>query len=224
MFASEPRELMVLDEVAHLLAKAQSLDDIKSLRDKSEAARTFIKAARLGLDLQNRAAELRLRAERKAGNLLSSLHLRGGNRRSKRHHAALKLEDLGISRDQSRRWQYVASVSNDEFANYLQDMIGKGREITTVGLLRFARKTQTKPRRQSVISEVSQDGDLRVPDELLMELANHCRLLADVLRPVYEEAAIDLRKAERRIVGRLIGDMSEIIRQLTKTWTASNPD
>jgi hypothetical protein len=87
----------VLDQATRILADAKSLDDIKSIRDKAEAARTYIKAARLGLELQNRAAEVKLRAERKAGQFLKSLKLRGGDRKSKRQHASLKVAELDYS-------------------------------------------------------------------------------------------------------------------------------
>src|SRR5882672_7752510 len=110
------RELAVLDQASRMLVEAKSLEEIKSIRDKAEAARNYVKAAKLGLELQNCAAEVKLRAERKAGGLLRSLRLRGGDRKSKRHPAPLKLAELGISRDQSKRWLRIASVSDVEFA------------------------------------------------------------------------------------------------------------
>ena len=106
-------ELAVLDQATRLLAQANSLEDIKTIHDKAEAVRTYAKAAQLGLGLQNRAAELKLRAERKAGASLTALRLRGGDRRSKGHRASLKLDNLGISSDQSKRWQRIASMNRD---------------------------------------------------------------------------------------------------------------
>src|SRR3954453_20769306 len=110
------RELAILNQASRMLDEAKSLEKIKSIRDKAEAARNYVKAAKLGLDLQNCAAEIKLRAERKAGGLLRSLRLRGGDRKSKWHADPLKSADLGVSRNQSKRWQHIASVSNGEFA------------------------------------------------------------------------------------------------------------
>src|ERR1700704_2275498 len=124
------RELVVLDQASRMLDEAKSLEEIKSIRDKAEAARNYVKAAKLGLELQNCAAEVKLRAERKAGGLLRSLKLRGGDRKSKGHAASLKLADLGISRDQSKRWQHIASVPDAEFTRYLTSKGDQGREIT----------------------------------------------------------------------------------------------
>lgn len=224
MFAPASRELAVLDQASRILADAKSLDEIKTVRDKAEAARTYAKAARLGLELQNRAAEVKLRAERKAGQFLKTLKLRGGDRKSKRHAALLKLEDLGISRDQSKRWQYVATVTEAEFCEYLKAMNNQNREITSAGLLRVARKKLGTP--QSVCSGPARRAPQRpaivgTPEELIFELINHWELLGNVLRPVYEEGNFELKRAERRVVGRLIGEMGELLNQLRKIWSSA---
>lgn len=225
MVTHNTRQLAVLDEVSRMLAAATSLDEIRIIRDKAEAARTYVKAAKLGLDLQNRAAEVKLRAERKAGSLLRSLKLRGGDRKSKKHRASLNLQDLGISRDQSKRWQHIASVSDAAFSKYLKDTIDQGREITSAGLLRIAEKRRGTPRTaQSSSSPEAVPGlvESRAGEELFEELMNHCRLLGNVLRPVCEEGGPEMKRGERRVVGRLIGEMTELIVQLRKTWELSD--
>ncbi len=58
----------------------------------------YAKASKLGLELQNRAAELELCAERKAGSFLYELRLRGGDRRSETKHSDVKLKYFGINR------------------------------------------------------------------------------------------------------------------------------
>jgi hypothetical protein len=120
MSTSRSQELALLDEASRLLAEANSLDEIKSLHDKVAGVHFYIKEARLGLVLLNQAAEAKLRAERKAGLLLREMHLRGGDRKSKvaPRPLILKLEDLGISRHQSKQWQRVALVPDREFCDY----------------------------------------------------------------------------------------------------------
>ena len=51
------RELAVLDQATRMLDEAKSLEEIKSIRDNAEAARNYAKAAKLGLEFQNCAAE-----------------------------------------------------------------------------------------------------------------------------------------------------------------------
>jgi hypothetical protein len=47
----------------------------------------------------------RLRAERKAGAMLATRDLNGGDRRSESHGERVNLVDLGVNRNQSSRWQ-----------------------------------------------------------------------------------------------------------------------
>lgn len=217
---SDSRDLEVLDQASRLLTQAKSLDEVKAIRDKAEAARTYVKAARLGVELQNRASELKIRAERKAGNFLRSLKLRGGNRRSNRHRAGLKLEYLGISSDQFRRWQRLASISEREFGAYIKTAKDHGRELTSAGLLRLARKpgsTVQSPRTRP-LTDTNGKSNGESPQEFLAEMLNHFQLLGEVLRPLYEEQDIELKPAERRIIRRLIGEITELIVQLQTNW------
>src|SRR6266542_5021477 len=69
-----------LELACRLLAEARSLDEVKVVVDLAEAARVYARQARLGLEAQNDAAELRLRAERRAGELLAEMQKNAGGR------------------------------------------------------------------------------------------------------------------------------------------------
>ena len=116
--SDQPQDLAALDNDRRALAQAQDLHEVKTFRDKFEAARAYARSAAMGLEAQNRAAEMKLRAERKAGELLTAMRLHGGDRRSRRR-ARLRLEKCGISHGQSHRWQLEALVPEDEFEHYL---------------------------------------------------------------------------------------------------------
>ena len=75
-----PRELVLLDKASRALAQASTVDEIKDIRDKAEAARKYAQSAKLGLDIQNYAAEIKLRAERKVGELLLDMEKNMGSR------------------------------------------------------------------------------------------------------------------------------------------------
>lgn len=65
------------------------------------------------------AAEIRLRAERRAGELLAEMRQKGerkkpGDNRKTSRSTTSQLSDLGISRDQSSNWQKVAAIPNME--------------------------------------------------------------------------------------------------------------
>lgn len=49
------------------LMEARSIDEVKDVRDKAEALRLYMKQAGESLEMQNAVAEIKLRAERRAG-------------------------------------------------------------------------------------------------------------------------------------------------------------
>ena len=109
--------LASLEQATRLLQHARNVDEVRSIINKAEAARVYAQQARLGLEAQNYAAEVKLRAERRAGELLAEMELRdGGHAKRARSQPATelaappRLSDLGITRSQSSRWQAIARV------------------------------------------------------------------------------------------------------------------
>ena len=65
---------------------------------------------------RRRACEIRLRAERKAGQLLATMEKNRGGRPSENPSDDTRsLGDLGISYDQSSRWQALGRVPEADF-------------------------------------------------------------------------------------------------------------
>ena len=64
--------LAKLTRASKMLAEAKTLDDVLKIKDLAQAAETYARAAKLGLEAQNNAAEVTLRAERKAGESAGS--------------------------------------------------------------------------------------------------------------------------------------------------------
>jgi hypothetical protein len=56
------------------------------------------------------------------------------------------------------------------------------------------------------------------------ELHNHCKFLSDELRPFYESGETNYTLAARRNVGRILGEMGELIQQVTQDWLDSHPE
>jgi hypothetical protein len=218
--------LALLDRASQLLSQAASLDDIKEVRDTAEAARTFAKAARLGLELQNRAAELKLRAERKAGGFLAQLRLRGGDRKSKSPRVTLKLDDLGVSRRQSELWQLVASVPDADFDDYIRGKNELGQEVTASGLLRLAKSLRSSDRHAIHKRRVFSPGPSAVGGRadllrLVSDLKSQCSHLSNLLAPFASDEDPHYKASERRFIGRLTRDIEQAVVDLEQhLWTA----
>ena len=133
-----------ISEAMKALSAAKTLDDVLQIRDRAEALRVYVKAASDSLEAANAAAEIKLRAERKAGEMLAVMDKRdGGDAMKARSHdvtevAPPSLSDLGIDKMQSSRWQRASRVASDDFEAYLRDCQKHGREVTQAGLLKIA--------------------------------------------------------------------------------------
>lgn len=229
-----PNSLIVLDKFRALLAKAETLEEVTDLRSKAEAVRVWARSAAAGLEAQNKAAALKLRAERKAGELLSTLKLRGGDRKSNGHDDRLNLADLGINQAQSKRWQKEAKVPEAEFEHYVRQADDMGEELTAAGLLRLARKIGTPspinsdiepptplglPGSDNLLRVHHQDGGqatLSASDatdllELIEEINNHHGLLCNLLSPICTGKGETLLPAQRQALRHYLSETGRLL-------------
>jgi hypothetical protein len=239
-------ELVLLDQASQALAEASDLGEIKIIRDKADAVRKYAQSASLGLDVQNRAAEVKLRAERQAGKLLGQLMLRGGDRRSKSHHDRLKLDDLGLTANQSKRWQLQARVPEEAFREHVQQTRSEGKELTSAGVMRLAKRLREvgigdsrKNFRKSPhamderhfngngnseavrIGKWDDRGPSNVLAEIVSELRNHHTVLDGILCPLYSRESQSLRPAELRMLRYLLGETGALLGKLNEMSIAS---
>jgi N6-adenosine-specific RNA methylase IME4 len=128
-----------------MLAEAKTMDDILHIRDIAEAARVYARAAKLGLENQNEAAEVKIRAERKAGEMLAQMPMQHGARPADMGlQDVTPLSDLGIEKIQSHRWQEIARLPEDVFEEHITETKAEGKELTTAGLVRVAKFENAK--------------------------------------------------------------------------------
>lgn len=133
-------ELTHFDRARAELEKAASIDEVKAIRDKAEAMRLYARQALQSLEMQQRAAEIKIRAERKAGQLLSAMPKQHGARPADTgSHDVTPLSDIGITKMQSSRWQAVARVPDEVFEDYITRSIDTDRELTTAAVLRLSK-------------------------------------------------------------------------------------
>lgn len=138
--------LVKTEAARQAIEEARSVDEVKSIRDQAEAARTYAKQAKLGMEMVNAAAEIKLRAERRAGQILAEMekHPAGrppNNPSSETRDLPPRLADLGITHDQSSNWQQMAQVPASKFEQHLAERKDAGEEITLKSVLRMIEET-----------------------------------------------------------------------------------
>ncbi len=130
--------LVKLEQIEQTLATITTVEDAKKVRDHAAAFQHYAKTAKLGLTVQNRCAYVKLCAERRAAELLQEMAARGeregqgGDRRSNSHEASLKLADLGITWDQSSRWQRLTKVTVEQLAALWRSSDQEAEELTFI--------------------------------------------------------------------------------------------
>lgn len=135
-----------LESARDMLMSAKTVDEAKELADKAAAAELWAKRSKLGLEAQNYAAEIKLRAERRAGELLSMLEKKPtiGLKRGKdapllsgrqRSEYAETVEKAGATRQEAHRWEKVAKVPEVVFERAIAEAKEAGKELTTKAVL-----------------------------------------------------------------------------------------
>src|SRR3990167_1346310 len=127
-------ELVKLSAARRAVAEARSVDELKNIRNQAEAIRYAAIQAGMGLDIINDAAEIKLRAERKAGGLLAEMEKQHGARDGKtglQSVTPLKLEDVGVTKGESHRWQAIAAVPQEAFDEQIENIKAASERLTT---------------------------------------------------------------------------------------------
>lgn len=132
-----------------LLERAVKVDEAKEIRNRAEAFRAYAVKAR-NREMEALAAELRMRAERKAGQILTAAAASGeradGNGRPisvpGREHL-MTLEALGVTRKQSSEWQRVGALSEEAFEKRIAGMKASKDPFSTNRFLEVAFSSKT---------------------------------------------------------------------------------
>lgn len=141
------------------LAAAKSTDEVKDWRDKAEAMRAYAHQSK-NRQLEIDAAEIRIRAERRLGELLieqkATVGLNTGGRPAKETPAEREgvwgespaLADIGVSYKLSSHAQKVAAIPEAEFEGIVgqwRDTLETENERVTTNIIAAAEKAAVKP-------------------------------------------------------------------------------
>lgn len=122
------------------LIAAKSLNDVLAVGDMAAAIKAYAKASGESLEIQNSASDLRLSAERKAGELLAEMDIHGSNQHGRKSHdVTSSLADIGITKMQSSRWQLAAKLPEVEYGAIVEHCNASEKELTQAVVLKAAR-------------------------------------------------------------------------------------
>jgi len=145
------------DAARFALQQAVAVDEVKDIRDKAQAMAAYAKQAK-DTELVQWATEIKVRAERRAGQMLAEMPKNEGklNNSSRSYDTTTtKLSDIGISKDQSSRWQKLAAVPDDQFEQAVAAAKEVAGEVTTAAMLRMERANNPKPPKPAPVLEVT---------------------------------------------------------------------
>jgi hypothetical protein len=102
---ARPDVLTHFDKVRHELELATTVNEVKTIRDQAEALRQYARQQKLSLELQNGCAEIKIRAERRAGAILLDMDKNQGGKCEHKSYLSFEgtcktptLSDLGLRR------------------------------------------------------------------------------------------------------------------------------
>ena len=194
-------QLVRNEQARTALAECQRVDEVKDIRDKAEAMAAYARQAK-DTELIQFATEIKVRAERRCGELLRTSAERGerqsvGNPQlSNASTIAPTLAVLGITRDQSSRYQQLAAMPDEHFETAVATAKDTAGEVTTAFMLREAKrsKPQGRPKVGPKVEAIRQELKKAAKNRGTSMLCSYARLLLDAIAASdgFTEDEIDL--------------------------------
>jgi hypothetical protein len=196
--------LVPLEEACRLLAEFRRAEEAAELRHQAAAVEVYLRQQGHAREAALDAAEIRLRAERRVGELLREQVRHQGGRPlekppqeatatgpdEKRSHEATVSEGClpaGVSKSQSSRWQAVAGLDGDEFERVIRSG-RKAGELTTAAAVRAATEHRAQRKKFSRRWGALPDGP-PVEQHIAYHEAGHA-VVCHVLGGTVEEVSI----------------------------------
>lgn len=142
-------ELVLYERAKTALAEAHRVDEVKEIRDRAAAAEAYARQAR-DTQMIQWATEIKVRAERRAGEMLCEMRDRGEraahgtNRHKKKSHANTSnpptLAELGVTRMQATRWQALAAMPDEHFETAVETAKNISGAVSSAFVLRQHRE------------------------------------------------------------------------------------
>lgn len=212
-------QLVRYEQARNALAECQRVDEVKDIRDKAEAMAAYARQAK-DTELIQWATEIKVRAERKAGEMLrgslptpsergrqgaESRWASDGKSDATTSHTS-GLSDMGISKDQSSRWQSLASMTDDHFETAVATAKDTAGQVTTAFMLREAAKNKPQGKAKTGPKAEALREELQAAKERgVSMLETYARLTLSALR-----AQDSVNDSERALLAELADAIAEV--------------
>ena len=152
--------LIRYEAARNALAEAHRVDEVKDIRDKAEAMAAYARQAK-DSELIQYATEIKVRAERRCGELLKAnvstpaargeqgAQARWGGKSDHSTSYSPTLADMGLTKDESSRYQQLADMPAEHFETAVATAKATAGEVTTAFMLREARAVQPAAKRKT---------------------------------------------------------------------------
>ena len=155
-------ELVKLSAARQALAEAKSLQEIKDIKDIAVAAKAYVIAKGLGIEMKNEASEIEIRAIRELGRMIEQKQKDGELATQKEHGKGIQasvpeqntrttLPEIGVTRKESSTSKNLASIDDEQFEQAINKFVQNKKPLTKTAVLRDVAVVNTKT-------------DLQIPD------------------------------------------------------------
>lgn len=190
------------------LAEAHRVDEVKDIRDRAEAMAAYARQAK-DSELIQYATEIKVRAERRCGELLTATERNKGatvkgRMAVERHDTHTPtLTDMGLTRDESSRYQQLAAMPAEHFETAVATAKATAGEVTTAFMLREAKKGRAKPKTGKKAELMRVELDAARTDSALLTYA------AMTIRCIKAQKSFSTQ--ERELLAELAGAITNLI-------------
>ena len=167
-------ELVKWNKLRQAIVEAKSIDEVKLIKDKAEAMRAYSKQIGESLIVQNDICEIKLRAERRMGEMLKEMPKAKGTEYGGKQKiidgnmmqpsmSTQTLLDIGIQKHQSSRYQKIADLPEETFEKIIVETKQKEKELTETLMISTSKKID----REIEINEMKdsiEDGTAELPE------------------------------------------------------------
>lgn len=182
------------------LAEAHAIDEVKDIRDKAEAMAAYARQAK-DTEMIQWVTEIKVRAERRAGQMLAEMPKAKGTQLNGKNigghivvppkNDAKTLSDLGITKNESSRWQKLASITEEQFEHAVAAAKEVAGEVTTAAMLRAAKPENENKEKKAPVVTINAPAYDPAEDEA-KEQAETIRTLSEEVDALKDRLAVEV--------------------------------